>query len=96
VVKAYVIDDPFVLFQAQLSGAGAQTVLGANTTFTAVQSTSTGSTATGNSTSSLTASLSSSGGFKIVSHVSPPGDAYPDVLVKFNPSFHAFTDDTTG
>jgi hypothetical protein len=28
--------------------------------------------------------------------VSPPGDAYPDVLVKFNPSFHAFTDDTTG
>lgn len=43
-IKAFVVDDPNVLFQAQLDGAGAQTIIGTNTTFAAVQSTSTGST----------------------------------------------------
>ena len=55
VVRAYVVTDPSVTFQAQLDGAGAQTVLGTNTFFAAAQSTSTGSTRTGSSTSSLTA-----------------------------------------
>ena len=41
-IKAYVIDDPNVLFEAQLDGTGAQTIIGANTFFAAVQSTSTG------------------------------------------------------
>ena len=40
VVKAYVVTDPNVTFQAQLDGSGAQTVLGTNTFFAAVQSTS--------------------------------------------------------
>ena len=92
VVTAYVITDPSVAFQAQLSGSGAQTVLGTNTFFTAVQSTSTGSTSTGNSTSSLSASVqAAAAAFRIVGFVSTPGDAYTDVLVKFNPSAHSFT-----
>ena len=91
VVTAYVITDPNVAFQAQLSGSGAQTVLGTNTFFTAVQSTSTGSTSTGNSTSSLTATVqTTAAAFRIVGFASTPGDAYTDVLVKFNPSAHSY------
>lgn len=91
-IKAYVVDDPDVLFQAQLDGSGAQTIIGTNTFFAAVQSTSTGSTATGNSTSALDATVqTAAAAFRIVAHVSPPSDAYPDVLVKFNPGAHSFT-----
>lgn len=91
VVKAYVVDDPMVLFQAQLDGSGAQTIIGTNTLFAAVQSTSTGSTATGNSTSALDATVqTTAAAFRIVAHVSPASDAYPDVLVKFNPSAHSY------
>lgn len=90
-IKAYVVDDPNVLFQVQLDGAGAQTVIGTNTLFAAVQSTSTGSTTTGNSTSALDATVqTTAGAFRIVAHVSPASDAYPDVLVKFNPSAHSY------
>lgn len=91
-IKAYVIDDPNVLFQAQLDGAGAQTVIGANTFFAAAQSTSTGDTATGNSTSALDATVvTTAAAFRIVAHVSPASDAFPDVLVKFNPGAHQMT-----
>lgn len=91
-IKAYVVDDPNVLFQAQLDGSGAQTIIGTNTFFAAVQSTSTGSTATGNSTSALDATVqTAAAAFRIVAHVSSPSDAYPDVLVKFNPGAHSFT-----
>jgi hypothetical protein len=91
-IKAYVVDDPNVLFQAQLDGTGAQTIIGTNTFFAAVQSTSTGSTATGNSTSALDATVqTAAAAFRVVAHVSPASDAYPDVLVKFNPSAHQMT-----
>jgi hypothetical protein len=91
-IKAYVVDDPNVLFQAQLDGTGAQTVIGTNTFFAAAQSTSTGSTATGNSTSALDATVqTAAAAFRIVAHVSPASDAYPDVLVKFNPGAHQMT-----
>ena len=94
-IKAYVVDDPNVLVQAQLDGAGAQTIIGTNTTFAAVQSTSTGNTATGNSTSALDATVqTAAAAFRIVAHVSPASDAYPDVLVKFNPGAHSFTNAT--
>lgn len=90
-IKAYVVDDPNVLFQVQLDGTGAQTVIGTNTLFPTVQSTSTGSTTTGRSTSALDATVQTTvGAFRIVSHVSDPGDAYVDVLVKFNPSAHSY------
>lgn len=91
VVKAKVVTDPNVVFQAQLDGSGAQTVLGTNTFFAAVQSTSTGSTATGNSTSALDATVqTAAAAFRIVGFASTPGDAYTDVLVKFNPSAHSY------
>jgi hypothetical protein len=91
-IKAYVVDDPNVLFQAQLDGAGAQTIIGTNTFFAAVQSTSTGSTTTGNSTSALDATVqTAAAAFRIVAHVSSASDAYPDVLVKFNPGAHQMT-----
>lgn len=91
-IKAYVVDDPNVLFQAQLDGAADQTDLGANTFFAAAQSTSTGSTATGVSTSALeSTTVTTTAAFRIVGFVSPVTDAYPDVLVKFNPGYHSLT-----
>jgi len=96
VVTAKVITDPFVTFQAQLDGSGAQTVLGTNTFFAAVQSTSTGSTRTGNSTSALESTVqTTAAAFRIVGFVevegfSEIGDAFTDVLVKFNPSAHSY------
>jgi hypothetical protein len=90
-IKAKVITDPSVAFQAQLDGSGAQTVLGNNTFFAAAQSTSTGNTATGNSTSALDATVqTAAAAFRIVGFVSEPGDAFTDVLVKFNPSAHSY------
>ena len=92
VVTAYVITDPSVTFQAQLDGTTTQAAFGANTFFAAVQSTSTGSTTTGNSTSALESTLvTTAAAFKIIGFASPVGDAFPDVLVKFNPGAHAFT-----
>lgn len=91
-IKAYVIDDPNVLFQAQLDGAADQTDIGANTFFAAAQSTSTGNTSTGNSTSALDATtVTTTAAFRIVAAVSPITDDYPDVLVKFNPGYHSLT-----
>ena len=90
-VTAYVITDPFVTFQAQLDGSAAQSALCSNTFFAAVQSTSTGSTQTGNSTSALESTVvQTAAAFRIVGFASTPGDAYTDVLVKFNPSAHSF------
>lgn len=92
VVKAYVVTDPNVVFQAQLDGSGAQTILGTNTFFAAVQSTSTGSTRTGNSTSALDATVqTAAAAFRVVGFASTPGDSYTDVLVKFNPGAHSYT-----
>lgn len=92
VVKASVVNDPDVLFQAQLDGTVTQAAVGQNTYFAAVQSTSTGSTRTGNSTSALDATtVATTAAFRIVEFVSPVGDAFPDVLVKFNPGYHSMT-----
>ena len=92
VVKAYVVDDPNVLFQVQLDGAAAQADLGANTFFAAAQSTNTGSTQTGNSTSAMDATVvQTTAAFRIVSAVSPMTDAFPDVLVRFNIGYSSAT-----
>lgn len=91
-IKAYVVDDPNVLFQVQLDGAADQTDIGANTFFAAAQSTSTGNTSTGVSTSAMDATtVTTTAAFRIVAAVSPITDAYPDVLVKFNPGYHSLT-----
>lgn len=95
VVTAYVVTDPNVVFQAQLDGSGAQAVLGANTFLAAVQSTSTGNTQTGNSTVALDATVkTAAAAFRIVGFASTPGDAFTDVLVKFNPGQHSYLNAT--
>lgn len=92
VVTAYVVDDPMVLFQGQLDGTATQAVVGANTFFVAAQSTSTGSTQNGNSTTALDATVVTvSAALRIVAFASPVSDAYPDVLVKINPGFHSMS-----
>jgi hypothetical protein len=92
VVTAYVITDPNVTFVAQLDGQVTQAALGANTFFAAVQSTSTGSTTTGNSTSALESTVvTTAAAFKIIGFASPLTDTYTEVLVKFNPGAHAYT-----
>lgn len=84
---AYVVDDPDVVMQAQANGAVAQTALGANIGF----GTSAGDTNTGNSTTPLatgTLNTTATLPLRIVGFVDGPdsavGDAYTDVLVKWN------------
>ena len=90
--KALVVDDPNVLFQVQADGAMDQSDIGANTFFAAAQSTSTGNTATGNSTSAVDATTkTTTAAFRIVAAVSPIGDAFPDLLVKLNPGYSSMT-----
>lgn len=101
VVHAYVVDDDRVVFRAQADGSMAQTTLGNNVYLAAVQSTSTGSTTTGNSNTALdasTAAATSGFAFRVVGFVnsttSSVGDAYTDVLVKFNPGSHSYSNAT--
>ena len=97
---AYIVDDYNTLFQVQCAGSLAQTTLGANAKLQAVQSTSTGSTTTGNSNTALSASVATTSGyaFRIVDFVesttSTVGDAFTDVLVKFNPVAHSYNNPT--
>jgi hypothetical protein len=61
----------------------------------AIQSTSTGSTRTGNSTVALDATVqTAAAAFRIVGFASTPGDAFTDVLVKFNPGQHSYLNAT--
>lgn len=93
----YVVDDPNVVFQVQAAGTMAQAQLGSNVILSAVQSTDTGSTTTGNSTTAVSAtSQTTTGAFRVVGFVdmvgfSVVGDAYTDILVKFNPGYHSYT-----
>jgi hypothetical protein len=97
---AYVVDDPDVLLQVQADGTMAQATLGSNAHLAAVQSTSTGSTVTGNSNTALDATVNTTSGFafRVVDFVDSPdsavGDAYTDVLVKFNPDAHSYLNKT--
>lgn len=90
---AYVIDDDRAVFQVQANGSLGQTALGANVVFAAAQ---TGSTSTGNSTTAISTTLAATAtiAFKVVGFVesttSTVGDAYTDVLVKFNVGSHAY------
>jgi hypothetical protein len=96
VVNALVIDDDRTVFQVQAAGTLAQTALGMNAILNAVQSTSTGSTQNGNSNTAISTSVASTAtyGLKIVGFVQSPfsnvGDAFTDVLVKFNVGSHAY------
>ena len=100
VVTAYVVDDDRTVFQVQSVGTVAQAALGANVYLNAVQSTSTGSTVTGNSNSAIvigsTAAATTGWAFRVVGFpnmvgFSVVGDAFTDVLVKFNPVAHSYS-----
>ena len=97
---AYVVDDPDVLLQVQADGTMAQATLGSNAHLAAVQSSSTGSTVTGNSNTALDATVNTTSGFafRVVDFVNAPGsavgDAFTDVLVKFNPDAHSYLNKT--
>jgi len=92
--QAYICDDPSALFQIQADAAVAQTLMHSNF---AVNQTAP-DTANGNSRISLdvaTANTTATIAFKLVDFVNAPGstvgDAFTDVIVKFNPSSHAYT-----
>jgi len=93
VVKAFVVDDPMVMFQAQLDGSGSQAILGSITKFPAAQNaTTSGNTKTGNSTMAIDATVQQTvGGLLIVGFASSPADDYPDVFVKFTTGGHHLT-----
>lgn len=98
-ITAYVIDDDRTVFQVQSVGSIVQADLGSNVFLNAAQSTSTGSTQNGNSTTAVIATASvvaTSAAFRIVGFVnmqgfSTVGDAYTDILVKFNPGYHSYS-----
>jgi len=84
--EAYVVDDPDVVMQAQAGAAITQAQLGENIGF----GTSSGSTSTGNSTTPLatTSATTNTLPLRIVGFVDGPdsavGDAFTDILVKWN------------
>jgi len=93
--QAYVVDDPHAIFQIQANGTVAQAGLGSNC-FLVVQATGTGNLLSGNSTTAaVAATVQTAAAFKIVGFVDSPtstvGDAFTDLLVKFNPAAHAYT-----
>jgi len=93
---AYVIDDPAVIFQVQANATVAAAALGSCCSIIA-QLTGTGNLTSGNSTTAVNAATLSvnQDAFKIVGFVDSPtstvGDAFTDLLVKFNPVAHAYT-----
>ena len=94
--QAYVVDDPAAIFQVQANGTVAAAALGSCCSILA-QTTATGNLLSGNSTTAVnSATLSvNQDAFKIVEFVDSPtstvGDAFTDLLVKFNPVAHAYT-----
>ena len=98
--QAYIVDDPEVVFMAQAAGSVTQADLGQNTHLNAVQSTTTGSTLNGNSNSAVdaTTATTSTFAFRIVDFVDSPtstvGDAWTDLLIKFNAGVHSYTNAT--
>ena len=95
---AFVVDDDRCVFQVQSAGTVAQAALGANVFFS-TGAVATGSTTTGNSTASVVAGASAvttTAAFRVVGFVnmvgfSQVGDAYTDILVKFNPGYHSYS-----
>jgi len=94
---AYVVDDDRTVFQVQADGSLDIAALGSNVYLSAAQSTSTGSTTSGNSTTSVSATTqTTTAAFRVIGLVdmvgfSTPGDAYTDILVKFNPGYHSYS-----
>ena len=95
-ITAYVIDDDRAVFQVQANGSISQAELGQNVFLSAAQSTSIGSTTTGNSTTAVSAtSQTATAAFRIVGFPqtvnNAVGDDYTEILVKFNPGYHSYS-----
>ena len=94
---AFVVDDPNTVFQVQADGSLTIAALGANVTLANAQSTSTGSTITGNSNVAISATTKTTTapfrviGFPNMVGFSVVGDAYTDTFVKWNPGWHSYT-----
>ena len=101
--QAYVVDDPAVIFQAQANGAVPASNLGGNIPFAALQATGTGNLLSGNSNTALLAAgiaATATIAFRIVDFVESPtstaGDAFTDLLIKFNQSSHSLNNNGVG
>ena len=99
-ITAYVVDDDRAVFQVQADSAVTQAELGQNVQLATAQTTSTGSTLTGNSNIAVSgaAAATASYPFRIVGFAQGPnqavGDAKTDILVKFNQGIHSYTNAT--
>jgi len=95
-ITAYIVDDPNVLFQAQLDAVSGQDDIGTVTGFAAAQhATTSGGTAFGNSTMALDATVQTTVGCLLIcAFVSATDDTYPDVLVRFTTGGHRMTMNT--
>ena len=97
--QAYVVDDPAAVFQVQANGSMAAATLGSCCSIIA-QTSTTGNTTSGNSTTAVNSATVSvnQDAFKIIGFADAPqstvGDAFTDILVKFNPTQHAYTSGT--
>ena len=97
--KAYVIDDPDVVYQIQAAGPITNLELGENFHFNAVQ---TGNAGTGNSTTAATTvanfATTATFPFRLIDFVEGPtstvGDAFTDLLCKFNAGIHSYNNAT--
>ena len=97
--KAYVIDDPDVVYQIQSAGQITNLELGENFYLNAVQ---TGNAGTGNSTTAATVvgsfAVTAAFPFRLIDFVEGPtstvGDAFTDLLCKFNAGIHSYTNST--
>jgi hypothetical protein len=86
------------VFQVQSAGTVTIAALGSNVFFS-TGAVSTGSTSTGNSTASVVAgssAVTTTAAFRVVGFpnmvgFSTVGDAYTDILVKFNPGYHSYS-----
>ena len=97
--KAYVIDDPEVAYQIQSAGQITNLELGENFFLNAVQS---GNATTGNSTTAATTvgNFATTAAFplRLIDFVEGPtstvGDAFTDLLCKFNAGIHSYNNAT--
>ena len=93
--QAYVIDDPEVVYQIQSAGQITNLELGENFFLNAVQS---GNASTGNSTTAATVvgsfAVTAAFPFRLIDFVEGPtstvGDAFTDLLCKFNAGIHSY------
>ena len=97
--KAYVIDDPEVAYQIQSAGQITNLELGENFYLNAAQ---TGNAGTGNSTTAATVvgnfAVTAGFAFRLVDFVEGPtstvGDAFTDLICKFNAGIHSYNNAT--